>query len=63
MSAADDWLNGGSLPLTATGARPVSGIRGFRVRIDGREVEVATSFPLDGSPLSGGGNGGGMNLR
>lgn len=53
MSAADDWLNGGSLPLTATGARPVSGIRGFRVRIDGREVEVATSFPLDGLPEGG----------
>src|SRR5215207_5698300 len=50
VSAADEWLNGGALPLAAMGARPASGIRGFRVRIGGRETEVATIFPLDDLP-------------
>jgi len=53
VSAADAWRNGGALPLDALGQRPVSGIRGYRVRIGGREAIVATSFPLDELPEGG----------
>ena len=53
VSAADAWRNGGALPLDVTGARPISGIRGYRVRIGGRETVVATSFPLDDLPEGG----------
>ena len=53
VSAADAWHNGGALPLAPTGARPVSGIRGYRVRIGGREALVATSLPLDELPEGG----------
>ena len=53
VSAADAWHNGGALPLAASGARPVSGIRGYRVRIGGREAVVATSLPLDKLPEGG----------
>jgi hypothetical protein len=53
VSAADAWRNGGALPLDATGAHPVSGIRGYRVRIGGREAVVATSVPLDDLPEGG----------
>ena len=55
LSAADAWRNGGALPLAlgATGARPVSGIRGYRVLIGGRVAVVATSFPLDELPEGG----------
>jgi hypothetical protein len=53
VSAADAWRNGGALPLDATGARPVSGIRGYRVRIGGRDAVVATSVPLDDLPEGG----------
>jgi hypothetical protein len=53
VSAADRWHNGGALPLDAEGERPISGIRGFRVRIGGREALVATSLPLDELPEGG----------
>ncbi len=53
VSAADAWRNGGALPLAASGERPVSGIRGYRVRIGGREAIVATSVPLDELPEGG----------
>jgi len=53
VSAADRWHNGGALPLDAEGERPVSGIRGYRVRIGGREAIVATSLPLDELPEGG----------
>jgi hypothetical protein len=53
VSAADAWHNGGALPLAATGERPVSGIRGYRVQIGGREAVVATSVPLDDLPEGG----------
>jgi hypothetical protein len=53
VSAADRWHNGGALPLDAEGERPVSGIRGYRVRIGGREALVATSVPLDELPEGG----------
>ena len=53
VSAADAWRNGGALPLAASGERPVSGIRGYRVRIGGREAVVATSVPLDELPEGG----------
>jgi hypothetical protein len=53
VSAADAWRSGGALPLAASGAQPVSGIRGYRVRIGGREAIVATSVPLDELPEGG----------
>jgi hypothetical protein len=53
VSAADAWRNGGALPLAATGEQPLSGIRGYRVRIGGREAVVATSVPLDDLPEGG----------
>jgi hypothetical protein len=53
VSAADPWHNGGALPLDAEGERPVSGIRGYRVRIGGQEALVATSLPLDELPEGG----------
>ena len=53
VSAADAWHRGGALPLAVAGAPPVSGIRGYRVRIGGREAFVATSVPLDGLPEGG----------
>src|SRR5215207_2189954 len=53
LSAADSWHNGGALPLAASGERPVSGIRGYRVRIGGREAVVASSVPLDELPEGG----------
>ncbi len=53
VSAADAWHNGGALPLAATGEQPLSGIRGYRVRIGGREAVVATSVPLDDLPEGG----------
>ena len=53
VSAADRWHNGGALPLDAEGERPISGIRGYRVRIGGREAIVATSLPLDDLPEGG----------
>ncbi|HTE63316.1 MAG TPA: hypothetical protein VK631_23375 [Solirubrobacteraceae bacterium] len=53
VSAADRWHSGGALPLDAEGDRPVSGIRGYRVRIGGREAVVATSLPLDELPEGG----------
>jgi hypothetical protein len=53
VSAADAWQAGGALPLAASGAPPLSGIRGYRVRIGGREAIVATSVPLDELPEGG----------
>jgi hypothetical protein len=53
VSAADRWHNDGALPLDAEGERPVSGIRGYRVRIGGRDAVVATSLPLDELPEGG----------
>ncbi len=53
VSAADRWHNGGALPLDAEGERPMSGIRGYRVRIGGRDAIVATSLPLDELPDGG----------
>ena len=53
VSAADRWHNGGALPLGTEGARPVSGVRGYRVRIGGREAVVETSLPLDELPEGG----------
>jgi hypothetical protein len=53
VSAADRWHSGGALPLDAEGERPISGIRGYRVRIGGREAVVATSVPLDELPEGG----------
>ena len=53
VSAADAWHSGGALPIAASGERPVSGIRGYRVRIGGREAVVATSVPLDELPEGG----------
>ena len=50
LSAADAWHSGGALALAVTGERPVSGIRGYRVRIGGREALVKTSVPLDDLP-------------
>jgi hypothetical protein len=53
VSAADRWQGGGALPLDAEGERPLSGIRGYRVRIGGLEAVVATSLPLDELPEGG----------
>jgi len=53
VAAADGWHSGGALPLGSEGERPTSGIRGYRVRIGGREAVVATSFPLDDLPEGG----------
>jgi hypothetical protein len=53
VSAADRWHHGGALSLDAEGERPVSGIRGYRVRIGGRDAIVATSLPLDELPEGG----------
>jgi hypothetical protein len=50
VSAADRWHSGGALPLAAEGRDPVSGIRGYRVRIGGRDAMVATALPLDPLP-------------
>ena len=53
LSAADAWHSGGALALATSGAPPVSGIRGYRVTIGGREAVVATSVPLDELPEGG----------
>src|SRR5919108_5824857 len=53
LSAADAWHNGGALPLAVSGELPVSGIRGYRVRIGGRDALVASSLPLDELPEGG----------
>jgi hypothetical protein len=54
LSAADRWHDGtGTLPLAAEGQPPVSGIRGFRVRVGGREALVATGLPLVDLPEGG----------
>jgi len=53
VSAADRWQSGGDLPLAAEGAPPVSGLRGYRVRIGGRDAIVATAIPLGDLPEGG----------
>ena len=53
VSAADRWQRGGDLPLAAEGAPPVSGVRGYRVRIGGRDAIVATAIPLGDLPEGG----------
>lgn len=51
LSGADRWLNRGPLPLAAEA--PLSGVRGYRVRIGGRDAVVATELPLDTLPEGG----------
>jgi hypothetical protein len=51
LSGADRWHNRGPLPLAAEA--PLSGVRGYRVRIGGREAVVATELPLDTLPEGG----------
>ena len=57
LSAADRWHDGAALPLAAEGEPPVSGIRGYRVRIGGRETLVvdrrcrSTALPEGGTPI------------
>ena len=58
VSAADRWQRGGDLPLAAEGAPPVSGVRGYRVRIGGRDAIVADGDPA-GRPARGRDAGGG----
>ena len=53
VSAADRWQRGGSLPLGSEGTPPVSGVRGYRVRIGGRDAVVGTAIPLDDLPEGG----------
>ena len=50
LSAADEWRRGGALPLAVPGARPVSGIRGYRVLIGGRQAVFLSSIALDTLP-------------
>ena len=53
VSAADRWQRGAELPLAAEGSPPVSGVRGYRVRIGGRDAVVATAIPLGDLPEGG----------
>ena len=53
VSAADRWQRGADLPLSAEGTPPVSGVRGYRVRIGGRDAIVATAIPLGDLPEGG----------